>query len=203
MLQAPAMILGVKGTSNQLCIRRGGGMREFAGVLRKCPRTSGQDCSHCPPLLRQAMLKVPAMILGVKGPSNQHCIAGGGRMRQFAGFLRKYQKTFRQDCSYRSRPRNVKTNLLFYRYLLVTVMMITVQSNHVVSVRNPVVHFLVPAVQIWSIFTVFMTVMMCVATVEGKPKNQRILFSTVREKGKKNSTSLHLITFFFPYSKLY
>ena len=30
------------------------------------------------PLLRQAMLKAPAMILVVKGVSNQHCIAGGG-----------------------------------------------------------------------------------------------------------------------------
>ena len=33
------------------------------------------------------MLKVPGMTLGVKGPSNQHCIGGGGGMREFAGFL--------------------------------------------------------------------------------------------------------------------
>ena len=44
------------------------------------------------------MLKVPAMILGVKGPSNQHCIGGGGGMRKFAVFLRKCPKTFGQDC---------------------------------------------------------------------------------------------------------
>ena len=50
------------------------------------------------PLHRQAMLKVPAMILGVKGPSNQHCIEGGGEMREFAGFWRKCPKTFDQDC---------------------------------------------------------------------------------------------------------
>ena len=49
--------------------------------------------AHSPPP------KVPAMILGVKGPSNQHCIAGGGGMREFAGFLRKCPKTFGQDCS--------------------------------------------------------------------------------------------------------
>ena len=48
--------------------------------------------SHCfarcpPPLPPQAMLKAPAMILGVKGPSNQHCIGGGGGIRGFAVFL--------------------------------------------------------------------------------------------------------------------
>ena len=36
------------------------------------------------PLPPQAMLKAPAMILGVKSPSNQHCIGGGGGMREFA-----------------------------------------------------------------------------------------------------------------------
>ena len=40
------------------------------------------------------------MILGVKGPSNQHCIGGGGGMREFAVFLRKCPKTFGQDCRY-------------------------------------------------------------------------------------------------------
>ena len=55
---------------------------------------------HClPPLPPQAMLKGPAMILGVKGPSNQHYIGGGGGMREFAVFLRKCPKTFGQDCS--------------------------------------------------------------------------------------------------------
>ena len=44
------------------------------------------------------MLKAPEMILGVKGPSNQHCIGGGGGMREFAVFLRKFPKTFGQDC---------------------------------------------------------------------------------------------------------
>ena len=44
------------------------------------------------------MLKAPAMILGVKGPSNQHCIVGGGGMHEFAGFVQKYPKTFGQDC---------------------------------------------------------------------------------------------------------
>ena len=38
------------------------------------------------PLLRQAMLKVPAMILGVKGALNQHCIAGGGECANLRGF---------------------------------------------------------------------------------------------------------------------
>ena len=44
------------------------------------------------------MLKAPAMILGVKGPSNQHCIGGGGGMREFAVFLLKCPKTFGKDC---------------------------------------------------------------------------------------------------------
>ena len=44
------------------------------------------------------MLKASAMILGVKGPSNQHCIGGGEGMREFAVFLRKCPKTFGQDC---------------------------------------------------------------------------------------------------------
>ena len=38
------------------------------------------------------------MFLSVKGPSNQHCIAGGGGMREFGEFLRKCPKTFGQDC---------------------------------------------------------------------------------------------------------
>ena len=38
--------------------------------------------------LPQAMLKVPAMILGVKGTSNQHCIGVEGGMREFAGFCK-------------------------------------------------------------------------------------------------------------------
>ena len=46
------------------------------------------------------MLKVPAMILGVKGPSNQHCNGGGGGMREFAVFWGKCPKTFGQDCSF-------------------------------------------------------------------------------------------------------
>ena len=50
------------------------------------------------PLPPQAMLKVPAMILGVKGPSNQHCSGGGGEMREFVVFLRKCPKAFGQDC---------------------------------------------------------------------------------------------------------
>ena len=33
---------------------------------------------HCPSPLLQAMLKAPAMILGVKGPSNQRCSGGEG-----------------------------------------------------------------------------------------------------------------------------
>ena len=45
------------------------------------------------------MLKAPAMILGVKGPSNQHCRGGGGGMRESAVFLQKCPKTFGQDCS--------------------------------------------------------------------------------------------------------
>ena len=49
MLKVPAMILGVKGASNQQCIGGGRGMREFAGGgggrgLQKCPKTFGQDC---------------------------------------------------------------------------------------------------------------------------------------------------------------
>ena len=52
------------------------------------------------PFLPQAMLRTHAMILGVKGPSNQHCIAGGGGMCEFAVFLRKCPKTFGQDCSF-------------------------------------------------------------------------------------------------------
>ena len=51
------------------------------------------------PLLCQAMLKVPAMILGVKSASNQHCIGGGGGMHKFVVFLRKCPKSFIQDCS--------------------------------------------------------------------------------------------------------
>ena len=39
-----------------------------------------------PLLLPQAMLKMSAMILGVKGVSNQHCIGGGRGMREFARF---------------------------------------------------------------------------------------------------------------------
>ena len=54
------------------------------------------------PLLLQAMLKAPAMILGVKGPSNQHCRGGGGGMRESAVFLRKCPKTFGQDCMWKS-----------------------------------------------------------------------------------------------------
>ena len=56
------------------------------------------------PLPPQAMLKAPAMILGVKGPSNQHCIGGGGGgMREFAVFLQKCPKTFGQDCRFLNR----------------------------------------------------------------------------------------------------
>ena len=60
--------------------------------------------SHCfgncrLPSSPQAMLKVPAMILGVQGPPNQHCIAGGGGMCEFATFLQKCPKTFGKDCS--------------------------------------------------------------------------------------------------------
>ena len=51
------------------------------------------------PFLRQAMLKAPAMILGVKGASKQHCIVGGGGMHEFTVFLRKCPKTFGQKCS--------------------------------------------------------------------------------------------------------
>lgn len=47
-----------------------------------------------PPTSHQAMLKMPAMFLGMKGASNQHCIADGGEMGEFAGL-----KTFGQDCS--------------------------------------------------------------------------------------------------------
>ena len=50
------------------------------------------------PLPPQPMLKAPAMIRGVKGPSDQHCIGGGGGMREFAVFLRKCPKTFGQHC---------------------------------------------------------------------------------------------------------
>ena len=39
-------------------------------------------------LLPQAMLIAPAMILGVKGASNQHCIGDGGGMRKYAGYFR-------------------------------------------------------------------------------------------------------------------
>ena len=53
------------------------------------------------PFLPQAMLKVPAMILGVKRASNQHCIGGGGGMHEFAVFLQKCPKTFGQDCRLR------------------------------------------------------------------------------------------------------
>ena len=49
------------------------------------------------------MLKAPAMILDVKGPSNQHCIGGGGGMREFAVFLPKCPKTFGQDCRFSHR----------------------------------------------------------------------------------------------------
>ena len=48
------------------------------------------------------MLKAPAVILGVKSPSNQHCIGGGGGMHEFAVFLRKCPKTFGQDCSFQN-----------------------------------------------------------------------------------------------------
>ena len=45
-------------------------------------------------------MKVPAMILGVKGASNQHCIEGGVGMREIQGFLRKHPKSFGQDCTF-------------------------------------------------------------------------------------------------------
>ena len=69
-------------------------------ALRKSVALFISHCfGHCPPPLPpQAMLKAPAMILGVKSPSNQHCIGGGGGMREFAVFLRKCPKTFGQDC---------------------------------------------------------------------------------------------------------
>ena len=50
-------------------------------------------------LLPQAMLKVPSLILGVKGVSNQqHEIGGGGGMYGFAGFLQKGPNIFTHDC---------------------------------------------------------------------------------------------------------
>ena len=52
------------------------------------------------PLLPQAMLKAPAMILGVKGASNQHCIVGGEGMHEFARFLQKFPTTFGQDSGF-------------------------------------------------------------------------------------------------------
>ena len=48
------------------------------------------------------MLKVPAMMLGVKDNSNQHCMAGGGGMREFVGVLCKCPKTFGLDCSFKN-----------------------------------------------------------------------------------------------------
>ena len=47
------------------------------------------------------MLKQPAMILDVKGASNQHCIAGGGGicLHVSVGVLREFQD-FGQDCSF-------------------------------------------------------------------------------------------------------
>ena len=58
-------------------------------ALRKSVALFIAHCfGHCsPPALPQAMLKAPAMSLGVKGPSNHHCIGGGGGMREFAVFL--------------------------------------------------------------------------------------------------------------------
>ena len=51
------------------------------------------------PFLTKEMLKESGMILDVKGASNQHCVEGGRGMRELTGFLRKYPKTFVQDCS--------------------------------------------------------------------------------------------------------
>ena len=64
------------------------------------------------PLLPQAMLKAPAMILGVKGPSNQHCIGGGGGMREFGVFLRKCPKTFGQDCTIWTSLKQLQSHFL-------------------------------------------------------------------------------------------
>ena len=44
------------------------------------------------PLLLQTMLKVPAMILGVKGTSNQHCIAMEGECANLQGFCKSVSR---------------------------------------------------------------------------------------------------------------
>ena len=72
-------------------------------VLGTPGKKHGQNCcsvyiklfwSLPSPLLPQAMLNAPAMILGVKGPSNQHCISGWRGIARICGVFLKASQEF-------------------------------------------------------------------------------------------------------------